>query len=75
VQNLAKKQHQSVSELVRAALRLYLDHTEREAALTRAFAYGRKRANQMGVASEVQAIVDQPRHSPTMGLDAPPRRR
>ena len=35
VQKLAKKQHQSVSELVRAALRLYLDHTEREAALHR----------------------------------------
>jgi len=77
VQKLAKKQHQSVSELVRAALRLYLDHTEREAALTRAFAYGRKRAKEVGVASEkqVQAIVDQLRHSRTMGIDASPRRR
>ncbi len=77
VQKLAKRQHQTVSELVRSALRLYLDQTEREAALTRALTYGRKRAKQTGIKSEkqVQAIVDQLRHDRTMALDASPRRR
>jgi len=77
IQKLAKKQHQTVSELVRAALKLYLDQTEREAALTRALGYGRKRAKQMGITSEkqVQAIVDQLRQNRTTDLDAAPRRR
>ncbi len=77
VQKLARKHHQTVSELVRSALRLYLDHTEREAALTRALNYGRKRAKQVGITTEkqVQAIVDQLRHDRTVALDAPSRRR
>lgn len=64
VQKLARKRRQTVPELVRSALRLYLDHAEREAALTRALSYGRKRAKQVGVTTEkqVQAIVDRLRH-------------
>lgn len=64
VKKLARRQHQSVSELVRAALRLYLDQAEREAAFKRALAFGKSRAKAMGIRSEtqLQRILDELRH-------------
>ena len=77
VERLAKKHHQSFSELTRAALRLYLDQAERDAALKRAFVYGNRRAKQVGRVSEeeVQGIIDKMRHQQTMALNASTRRR
>mgnify|MGYP006245447767 CR=1 FL=1 len=50
---LAEQQHQNLSELMRAALRQYLDDTrERRAAWKRARAYGRKKAKEQGIRSE-----------------------
>lgn len=64
VKKLARRQHQTVSELVRAALRQYLDQAERDAAFKRTLAYGRKRAKAMGIRSttQLQAILDEFRH-------------
>ena len=44
VERLAKRQHQTTSELVRHALRRYLRDADSEAAWNRAVAYGRKKA-------------------------------
>jgi Arc/MetJ-type ribon-helix-helix transcriptional regulator len=64
VKKLARRQHQTVSELVRAALRLYLDQVERDAAFKRALAFGKTRAKAMGVRSQaqLQGILDELRH-------------
>jgi Arc/MetJ-type ribon-helix-helix transcriptional regulator len=64
VKKLARKERQTVPELVRAALRQYLSRAERQAAFTRAMAYGKTRARAMGIRSEaqLQAILDELRH-------------
>ncbi len=64
VKSLAKRQHQSTSELVREALRRYLTDVEREAAWRRVQAYGVGRAKKLGIRSEkqLQAILDEFRH-------------
>jgi Arc/MetJ-type ribon-helix-helix transcriptional regulator len=62
VERLAKKQHQTTSELVREALRRYLsDASERAAAWKRARAYGAKRAKTLGLHSEedVYRLIDE----------------
>ena len=77
VEKLAKKQHQTFSELVRAALRLYLDQAGREAAWKRARTYGRKKAQAVGIRTEaqLQAILDELRHGRDSSVDASPARR
>ena len=61
VQRLAKRQHQTTSELVRAALRRYVDQNN---AWREALAYGRKKAKEQGIRSEedVYRIMDEIRH-------------
>ena len=62
VERFAKREHQTVSELVRAALRSYMSDTEmRRAALKRATAYGAKKRKQMGMRTdeEIEHIVNQ----------------
>jgi Arc/MetJ-type ribon-helix-helix transcriptional regulator len=73
VKKLARKEHQTVSELVRAALRQYLSRAERQASFNRAMAYGKKRARTMGIRSEaqLQAILDELRHGKDSSPDAP----
>jgi len=77
VQKLARKQHQSVSELVRAALRLYLDRATQEAAWGRARAKGRQTAKRLGIRTEaqLQAILDELRHGSSVDAEGPARRR
>jgi len=77
VQKLARKQHQTVSELVRAALRLYLDRTAQEAAWSRARGKGRQSAKRLGVRTQgqLQAILDELRHGSLLDAEAPARRR
>ena len=77
VKSLARKQHQTVSELVRAALRLYLTQAERETAWKRARGYGRKKAKALGITTEaqLQAILDELRHNRESSIDASPARR
>ena len=77
VEHLAKRQHQSVSELVRAALRQYLDVVEQEAAWKRARAYGQRRARTLGIRTErqLQAILDELRHGREPVGDESARRR
>lgn len=77
VEHLAKRQHQSVSELVRAALRQYLDTAEQEAAWKRARTYGKQRAKTLGIRTErqLQAILDELRHEREPVRDAGARRR
>jgi Arc/MetJ-type ribon-helix-helix transcriptional regulator len=73
VKKLARKQHQTVSELVRAALRQYLTAAEREAAWTRARAYGQKKARELGIRTpaQLQAVLDELRHGKDSSSDAP----
>lgn len=67
MRKMAKKHHQPTSELVRAAIRMYLDNVEQEAALEPALAYGRRRARQIGRLDEdqVQALPPGNRTSAT----------
>ena len=77
VEHLARRQHQSVSELVRAALRQYLDAAEQEAAWKRARTYGQRRARTLSIRTErqLQAILDELRHGRGPVRDASARRR
>jgi Arc/MetJ-type ribon-helix-helix transcriptional regulator len=62
VERLAKKQRQTTSELVRAALNRYLEDRKAEDALWKELrAYGAQRAKKLGVRTEadVQRIVDE----------------
>ena len=61
VERLAKKQHQTTSELVRAALHRYLEDRKTEQTLwKRLRAYGAKKAAALGARSpdEVEALVN-----------------
>ena len=65
VERFAKREHQTVSELVRAALRHYMtDSQERRGAWKEVMAYGRKKAKEAGIHTEeeVYRIMDQLRH-------------
>ena len=61
VERLAKRQHQTTSELVRAALPRYIDQ---EKAWRETLAYGRMRAKQQGIRTEedIYRIMDEIRH-------------
>jgi len=78
VERLAKKQHQTTSELVREALRYYLTDTEeRAAAWKRARAYGAKKARSLGLRTEedVYRLLDELRHGAAPSPVAASRRR
>ena len=78
VERRAKRQHQTFSELVRSALRYYLDDTTaREAAWKRTLAYGTKKAKELGIGTEedVYAIMQELRHGPSPAVHAASRRR
>jgi metal-responsive CopG/Arc/MetJ family transcriptional regulator len=68
VERLAKKQHQTTSELVRAALRRYIDEADTAAAWQRAVAYGRRKAKALGLRNDdaletlITDIVNEYRH-------------
>ena len=62
VERFAKREHQTVSELVRAALRSYMtDADMRRAAWKRATAYAAKKRKELGARTdeEVEQIVNQ----------------
>lgn len=78
VERLAKKQHQTTSELVREALRRYLNDTEeRAAAWKRARAYGAKKAKVLGLSTEedIYRLLDELRHGAATPPIAASRRR
>ncbi len=78
VERRAKKQHQTTSELVRAAIRQYLtDTAARDAAWQSTLAYGEKRAKALGIKSEedVYRIVEEVRHGKPSPHHAPARHR
>jgi Arc/MetJ-type ribon-helix-helix transcriptional regulator len=77
IKALAKRQHQSTSELVREALRRYLADTDREAAWARARAFGAKKAKDLGIESEaqLQGLLYEIRHGAGVAADAPESRR
>jgi metal-responsive CopG/Arc/MetJ family transcriptional regulator len=78
VERLAKKQHQTTSELVREALRRYLSEAwERAAAWKRARAYGAKKAKTLGLHTEedVYRLIDELRHGAATPPAAASRRR
>jgi len=72
VKNLASRQHRTVPELVRHALRQYLGSAEREAAFERTMAYGKTRGRALGLNTEAkfQAILDELRHGRDSSLHA-----
>jgi len=77
VERVAKRQHQTTSELVRAALRQYLTDVEaRRAAWKRARAYGTKKATELGIRTEddVQRVIDEYRRGDLTPYVASPRR-
>lgn len=78
VERRAKRQHQTFSELVRTALRYYLDDSAaREAAWKRTLAYGTKKAKELGIRTEedVYAVMQELRHGPSPTVHATSRRR
>ena len=78
VGRLAKRQHQTISELVRAALRHYMSDVRAQAAAwKRARSYGAQRAKELGLRTEadVQAILDELRHGQAPARHATARRR
>ena len=68
VGRLAKRQHQTTSELVREALQRYIRDVEGDAAWRRAVAYGRKKAKTLGLRTDddleatISEIVNEHRH-------------
>jgi pantothenate kinase-related protein Tda10 len=68
VERLAKQQHETTSELVRAALRRYIDEADTAAAWQRAVAYGRRKAKALGLRNDdaletlITDIVNEYRH-------------
>jgi metal-responsive CopG/Arc/MetJ family transcriptional regulator len=80
IDRLAKRQHQTTSELVRDALRRYIREVEADAAWRRAVAYGRKKAKALGVSTDqeledaVTDIVNEYRHGARPASTATGRR-
>lgn len=77
VERRAKRQHQTISELVREALRRYLeDRTTEETLWKDLRAYGAKRAKALGIKTEadVQRVVSEYRRG-DRSPHAPARRR
>ena len=78
VEEFAKREHLTFSELARAALRDYMENVQaRRAAWKRASTYGKKRAREMGIRTEedVYRLMEELRHGDPHPTHAAARRR